>query len=256
MQANASMKSLASLKPKRDIAPAPQPPRDADPDSSPGSGSAKEPQPRGAWSGHGVKYSNQTHHSTSDPDARLYRKGRGKETRLCYLLHDLIDTKSRVILRRKVRRAYSSAEWEVALAMLDEVLEKREALALPNRPEVASWTRATGRERSRRTCWTEWCCRTCPCRRARKWSRSPLGSAAPSIWRGSAPDGRSCVRPGHATVCAPCTAAAATPSAASYACAASIPSPGRRPGTGWAGRGAGAVNACKCRRNSSGSCRI
>ncbi len=139
VQANASMKSLAALEPARDIAPAAQRrPPDEDPDPAPGSGSAKEPQPRGAWSGHGVKYSNQTHRSTSDPQARLYRKGRGKETRLSYLLHDLVDTKSRVILRRKVSRAHSSAEREVALAMLDEVLEKKAALALPNRPEVAS----------------------------------------------------------------------------------------------------------------------
>ncbi len=60
------------------------------------SSEAKEPQPRGGWKGHGVKYSNQTHRSTSDPDARLYRKGKGKESKLSYLVHDLIDTKSRV----------------------------------------------------------------------------------------------------------------------------------------------------------------
>ena len=138
VQANASMKSVAPLEPAPDIAPAAQRPPGEDPDHAPGSGGAKEPQPRGAWSGHGVKYSNQTHRSTSDPQARLYRKGRGKETRLSYLLHDLVDTKSRVILRRKVSRAHSSAEREVALAMLDEVLEKKDALALPNRPEVAS----------------------------------------------------------------------------------------------------------------------
>ncbi|HEV2148224.1 MAG TPA: IS5 family transposase [Longimicrobiaceae bacterium] len=135
VQANASMKSLAPLEPKPDLTPIPP---EEDPDPPPGGGRAKEPQPQGAWSGHGVKYSNQTHRSTSDPQARLYRKEKGKETRLCYLLHDLIDTKSRVILRRKVSRAHSSAEREVALAMLDEVLEKKEALALPNRPEVAS----------------------------------------------------------------------------------------------------------------------
>lgn len=65
VQANASMKSLAPLEPAPDIAPATQRPPEEDPDHAPGSGSAKEPQPRGAWSGHGVKYSNQTHRSTS-----------------------------------------------------------------------------------------------------------------------------------------------------------------------------------------------
>lgn len=101
-------------------------------------GEAKEPQPRGGWKGHGVRYSNQTHRSTSDPDARLYRKGKGKESKLSYLVHDLIDTKSRVILSRKVSEAHSSAERRVCIEMLDEVLAKQEVLGLPNRPEVIS----------------------------------------------------------------------------------------------------------------------
>ncbi len=102
------------------------------------SGEAKEPQPRGGWKGHGVKYSNQTHRSSSDPDARLYRKGKGKESRLSYQVHDLIDTKSRVILSRKVSEAHSSAERRVCIEMLDEVLSKQNVLGLPNRPEVIS----------------------------------------------------------------------------------------------------------------------
>lgn len=98
----------------------------------------KEPQPSGGWKGHGVKYSNETHRSTSDPDARLYRKGKGKESKLSYLTHDLIDTKSRVILNRKVSEAHASAERRVCIEMLDEVLAKRDVLGLPNRPEVIS----------------------------------------------------------------------------------------------------------------------
>lgn len=132
VQASASMKSLAPLQPEPDIAP--DPPEDA---SSPGA-RAQEPQPAGGWSGHGVKYSNQTHRSTSDPQARLYRKSKGQEARLSYLMHDLIDTKSRVILRRRVSPAHSGAEREVALAMLTEVLQQQEALALPHRPQIAS----------------------------------------------------------------------------------------------------------------------
>lgn len=102
------------------------------------SSEAKEPQPSGGWKGHGVKYSNQTHRSTSDPDARLYRKGKGKESKLSYLVHDLIDTKSRVILSRKVSEAHSSAERRVCIEMLDEVLAKQDVLGLPNRPEIIS----------------------------------------------------------------------------------------------------------------------
>jgi len=36
-----------------------------------------------------AKRSNETHASTTDPDARLYRKGKGKESPLCYMGHAL-----------------------------------------------------------------------------------------------------------------------------------------------------------------------
>jgi len=146
VRADASMQSLAP------IIEAVEPSRD-DPPSDPGesvgeelsapsldviAGEPGEPQPRGGWKGHGVKYSNQTHRSTSDPEARLYRKGKGKESKLSYLVHDLIDTKSRVILGRKVSEAHSSAERRACIEMLDALLAKQDVLGLPNRPEVIS----------------------------------------------------------------------------------------------------------------------
>jgi hypothetical protein len=80
-----------------------------------------------------VKYSNQTHRSTSDPEARLYRKGKGKgkESKLSYLVHDLIDTKSRVILGRKVSEAHSSAERRACIEMLDALLAKQACWDFP-----------------------------------------------------------------------------------------------------------------------------
>lgn len=142
--------SMQSLEPIIEAAEAPdenEPPRDPGesameekpaPPLELVSSEAKEPQPCGGWKGHGARYSNQTHRSTSDPDARLYRKGKGKESKLSYLVHDLIDTKSRVILSRKVSEAHSSAERRVCIEMLDEVLAKQDVLGLPNRPEVIS----------------------------------------------------------------------------------------------------------------------
>lgn len=147
VRADASMQSLAPM------IEAVEPSRDDNPPSDPGeslraeppapalevvAGEPGEPQPRGGWKGHGVKYSNQTHRSASDPEARLYRKGKGKESKLSYLMHDLIDTKSRVILSRKVSEAHSSAERRVCIEMLEEVLAKLDVLGLPNRPEVIS----------------------------------------------------------------------------------------------------------------------
>lgn len=55
-----------------------------------------------------------------------------------YLMHDLIDTKSRVILNRRVSEAHSSAERRVCIEMLGEVLAKQDVLGLPNRPEIIS----------------------------------------------------------------------------------------------------------------------
>jgi len=42
---------------------------------------------------HGQKRSNDTHASTTDPDARLYRKGKGKETKLCFIGHGLMENR-------------------------------------------------------------------------------------------------------------------------------------------------------------------
>ena len=127
VRADASMKSLARRGPRG--------PGDQDPPqgSNPGGG---EPQPAGEWRGHGQRYSNETHFSTTDPDARLYRKGNQRGASLSYLVHDLIDTRSRVILRRKASLATGSAERDTALQMLDEVLDSIHDLGLPQRPEI------------------------------------------------------------------------------------------------------------------------
>ena len=76
---------------------------------------------------HGERFTNQTHRSKTDPDARLYRKSRGKEASLSYIGHNLIDTKSRVILATKATMASRSSEPKAALDMLEE-LERFSAL--------------------------------------------------------------------------------------------------------------------------------
>jgi len=71
----------------------------------------------------GTKLSNKTHRSTTDPDARLYRKSSGQEASLSYVVNDMIDTKSRVILATTVTQPGISTERDAALEMLD-TLEK------------------------------------------------------------------------------------------------------------------------------------
>ncbi len=86
--------------------------------------------PSGSWQGHGEKYSNDTHASTTDPDAKLYRKSPGQGATLSYLVHDIIDTTSRVILGRHASTAHGRAEREAALTILDEHEERRARLGL------------------------------------------------------------------------------------------------------------------------------
>jgi hypothetical protein len=52
----------------------------------------------------GVKRSNQTHRSTTDPDARLYRKGPGMEAKLCVIGHGLMENRSGLIVDARPSR--------------------------------------------------------------------------------------------------------------------------------------------------------
>jgi len=104
----------------------------------------REPQPRGAWEGHGEKYSNETHYSRTDPDARLYRKGDNQSASLSYLSHNLIDTKGRVILGCMASHATGYAEREAALALLDEHESRRERLGLYDAVEILTADKGYG----------------------------------------------------------------------------------------------------------------
>jgi transposase len=65
------------------------------------------------------KRSNETHESTTDADARLFRKGNGKESRLCYLGHALMENRNGLVVEAELTRATGTAECEAALAMVD-----------------------------------------------------------------------------------------------------------------------------------------
>jgi hypothetical protein len=68
---------------------------------------------------HGRKRSNETHASTTDPDARLYRKGPGKEARLCFIGHGLMENRSGLIVDACLTRAGGHAERVAALHMIE-----------------------------------------------------------------------------------------------------------------------------------------
>jgi transposase len=67
---------------------------------------------------HGEQRRNDTHASTTDPDARLFRKGRGKEAKLCHMGHLLMENRNGLIVDALVTQASGTAERDAAEAML------------------------------------------------------------------------------------------------------------------------------------------
>jgi transposase len=74
---------------------------------------------------HGQKRSNQTHASTTDSDARLYKKSYGKESKLSYLGHALVENRNGLIAAAMVTHADGYAERDAALLMLHEQQKQR-----------------------------------------------------------------------------------------------------------------------------------
>jgi IS5 family transposase len=67
----------------------------------------------------GEKRSNQTHASTTDPEARLWRKGKGREAKLYFMGHSLMENRNGLLVDTCVTVATGHAEREAALQMVD-----------------------------------------------------------------------------------------------------------------------------------------
>ena len=70
---------------------------------------------------HGERRQNATHQSTTDPEARLAKKGAGKEARLCYTESVLMENRNGLMIDLRVGQASGRAECEQGLEMLQEV---------------------------------------------------------------------------------------------------------------------------------------
>jgi IS5 family transposase len=70
---------------------------------------------------HGQRRTNATHQSTTDPDARLYKKARGREARLGYLGHVLMEHRSGLIVKATVTPADGYGERDAALLMIEGI---------------------------------------------------------------------------------------------------------------------------------------
>jgi transposase len=84
-----------------------------------GSGEPPGPGRNAERNFHNEKRSNETHASTTDPDARLYRKADGRESRLCFMGHVLMENRNGLAIDTTLTRATGTAEREAALAMID-----------------------------------------------------------------------------------------------------------------------------------------
>jgi transposase/IS5 family transposase len=84
-----------------------------------GSGEPPEGGRNGERNFRGEKRSNETHRSTTDPDARLYRKGPGRESVLCYMGHALMENRHGLAVGGAVTHATGTAEREAALDLVD-----------------------------------------------------------------------------------------------------------------------------------------
>jgi transposase len=77
----------------------------------------------------GHKRSNRTHASTSDPSAKLYRKGGGQEAKLSYLGHVLMENRNGLIVDAMVTQADGTAERDAAMLMVYSRWKKRRPIS-------------------------------------------------------------------------------------------------------------------------------
>ena len=94
-------------------------PRDGDPpkatDDDPGNPSVDF---------HGERRSNATHQSTTDPEARLLRKGKGKEAKLVFMAHALMENRHGMLVDFLTTQATGTAERDTVPVLVDQAKER------------------------------------------------------------------------------------------------------------------------------------
>jgi transposase len=86
----------------------------------------------------GTKRRNDTHESKTDPESKLYRKGRGKEAKLAYMGHALMENRNGLIVDFEVTEANGHAERDAAIKMLDRQRRHRGKGRSPRRITLAA----------------------------------------------------------------------------------------------------------------------
>ena len=70
---------------------------------------------------HGEKRLNRTHASTTDPEARLFKKAKGKEAKLCFMGHVLMENRHGLVVSHRLTAATGTAEREAAVGLVEGV---------------------------------------------------------------------------------------------------------------------------------------
>jgi transposase len=100
----------------------------------PKDGSGQPPPPGGGRNRetdfHGQKRANETHASTTDPEARLYRKGPGKEAKLCFMGHALMENRNGLVVDACLTEANGHAERIAALHMIEPRADRPRPITL------------------------------------------------------------------------------------------------------------------------------
>ena len=78
----------------------------------------------------GRKRSNDTHQSTTDPEARLYRKGQGMEAKLCFIGHALMENRNGLVVDTRLTQADGHGERNAALSMIEPRADRARGISL------------------------------------------------------------------------------------------------------------------------------
>lgn len=92
-------------------------PKDSDKNDPSDTGSGKNP----TVNFRGQKRKNDTHQSVTDPEARLYKKAKGQQAKLCYLGHALMENRNGLVVDTRVTLANGTAERKAAIEMVENV---------------------------------------------------------------------------------------------------------------------------------------
>ena len=73
---------------------------------------------------HGEERRNDSHQSKTDPESRLYRKSPGKEARLSYLGHTVVENRNGLVVAAMATQADGTAEYDAGLLMVADLMKK------------------------------------------------------------------------------------------------------------------------------------